>query len=100
MEKVDKAQTKKDNFIISWWNGGGKLVARPGVNPGLRKFLETTPDIFAYGEALVFRRTREINLQKYNCILHKSEKGTLRRGLALYHRNKINNITTKIHKSQ
>ena len=45
VEKVDKAQTKKDNFIISGWNGGGKLIARLGLNPGLRKFLETTTDI-------------------------------------------------------
>ena len=65
-----KGQTKKDEFIISWWNGGGKLVPRLSVNPKLRKFLDTTPDIFAYGEALVFRRTQGINLPDYDCILH------------------------------
>ena len=99
-KKMYKAQTIKDKLKISWWNGGGKLIARLGVNPELRKFMETTPDIFGYGEALVSKRTQGINIPEYNCVLHKAERGTLRRGLAVYYRRKLNQAITKTQSSK
>ena len=86
---------KTNSFTLSRWNGGGKLVPRLRVNPGLRKFLETTPDIFCYGEALVFKRTLEMDLPEYKYMVHKAEKGTLRRGLVVYYRKKLSNVITK-----
>ena len=65
---------------MSWWNGDGKLMSRTMVNPELKQFLETNPDIFAYGEAQVERITKEMSLEGYNTIIHKAEKKGPRRG--------------------
>ena len=50
-EKAGK-RGKNEKMTVSWWNGGGKLIPRMKVNPVLKKYLETKPDIFVYGEAL------------------------------------------------
>ena len=50
---------------ISWWNGGGKLIQRVTVNPVLKEFLNEKPDIFAYGESLILRSTKELKLDGY-----------------------------------
>ena len=57
MDKGDGKNNKK--MVISWWNGGGKLIARLKVNPVLREFLQTRPDIFAYGESGKTERLKE-----------------------------------------
>ena len=64
----------REDFTVSWWNGGGKLVSRIMVNPELKQFLETKPDIFVYGEALVGRLTKEVSLEGYDTFIHKAEK--------------------------
>ena len=65
---------KMEDITVSWWNGGGKIIPRLKVNPVLKKFLETKPDIFAYGEALIFRNTKEINLKGYKVLYTKRKK--------------------------
>ena len=64
---------KSNHIMISWWNGGGKVVARLKVNPVLNQYLKTKPDIFAYGEALVSQDTKEMKLEGYNTIIHKAK---------------------------
>ena len=42
-------------MVVSWWNGGGRILSRIRVNPELTKFIATKPDMFVYGEALTYR---------------------------------------------
>ena len=80
---------------IMWWNGGGKLTSRIKVNPGLKQLLENKPDIFAYGEALMYEATKELEIQGYRAIVHKSEKKTKRRGIVVHYRKKLENVISK-----
>ena len=75
---------KEDKIIVSWWNGGGKLIPRLKVNPELIKFMATEPDVFAYGESLVFRSSRDMCLPGYNAITHRAQKEGMRRGIVVY----------------
>ena len=49
-----RKRANKSKMTVSWWNGGGKLIPSLKVNPELSKYLDTNPDIFAHGEALIF----------------------------------------------
>ena len=71
----------REDFTVSWWNGGGKMMSRITVNPELKQFIETKPDIFVYGEAQVVRITKEMSLEGYNTIIHKAGKKVPRRGI-------------------
>ena len=81
--------------MVAWWNGGGKLIPRIKANPELQKFIATNPDIFAYGEALVFKSNKEYGLIGYKSILHKALNGGTRRGIVVYYRNKHTHTITK-----
>ena len=84
---------------ISWWNGGGKLIQRVTVNPVLKEFLNEKPDIFAYGESLIFRSTKELKLDGYKTIVHRAQIKGMRRGIVIYFKEKFANIITKEHTS-
>ena len=62
--------SEKGELVVSWWNGGGKTVARLEVNPELGKYLATKPDVFVYGESLVYKPTQRVKIPGYKAIIH------------------------------
>ena len=80
---------------IVWWNGGGKVIQRLKVNPVLQQFLETKPDIFVYGEALIYKSGNELKLDGYEMIVHKAHNHGVRRGMVVFYRKKYACIITK-----
>ena len=70
-------------MVVSWWNGGGRLIPRIRVNPELKKFISTKPDIFVYGESLTYRFKQNITIPGYKVILQTAQRNKLRRGLAV-----------------
>lgn len=80
---------------IVWWNGGGKVIQRLKVNPVLQQFLETKPDIFVYGEALIYKSANELKLDGYEMIVHKAHNHGVRRGMVVFYRKKYACIITK-----
>ena len=80
---------------MAWWNGGGKLVPRLKANPELQKFLATQPDIFAYGEAQIAKKTKEMTLYGYQAIVHGAQREGRRRGIVVYYHNKHTHVITK-----
>ena len=82
-------------MVVSWWNGGGRLIPRIRVNPELTKFITTKPDIFVYGESLMYRMKQNIIIPGYKVILHTAKRNGLRRGLAVYYKEKYANIITR-----
>ena len=75
-------------LVISWWNGGGRLVSRIEVNPELRAYLATKPDIFVYGESMVYKKTQKVHIPGYKVIIHVAKRNELRRGLAVFYQEK------------
>ena len=47
----DSRFENEDLFTIGWWNGGGGVRKRLIVNPGLKEFISTKPDIWTYSES-------------------------------------------------
>ena len=84
--KANGDERRGGEMKIAWWNGGGKLVSRLCGNPGLQKFIASEPDIFVYGEALISRKTKGIELVGYNSIVHKSKINGVRRGMVIYYK--------------
>ena len=82
--KANGDERRGGEMKIAWWNGGGKLVSRLCGNPGLQKFIASEPDIFVYGEALISRKTKGIELVGYNSIVHKSKINGVRRRMVIY----------------
>ena len=80
---------------IVWWNGGAKVIQRLKVNPVLQQFLETKPDIFVYGEALIYKSANELKLDGYEMIVHKAHNHGVRRGMVVFYRKKYACIITK-----
>ena len=80
---------------VAWWNGGGKMMVRLKANPVLLQFLEGKPDIFVYGEALVSKNTKEIKIDGYKRIIHKAERGGVRRGIVIFYRKEYANVITR-----
>ena len=64
------------------------------------KFIATEPDIFAYGESLVFRSQGDMCIPGYNAIAHKAKQEGIRRGIVVYYRKKHNQIITKARSSK
>ena len=62
-----------EELAVCWWNGEGAIRRRLKTNIFLQEFLKTSPDFFAYGEALI-TSTRGLFLEGYNVILHPSIK--------------------------
>ena len=95
-----RKRANMSKMTVSWWNGGGKLIPRLKVNPELRKYLDTKPDIFVYGEALIYRRTKEINIDGYITIVHKAMNEGVRRGIVIFYRKNLANVITKASSSK
>ena len=90
----------REEFRVSWWNGGGKMMSRITVNPELKQFLDTKPDIFVYGEAQVVRITKEMSLEGYNTIIHKAGKKGPRRGMVIFYKKSLAQVITKLSSSK
>ena len=80
---------------IVWWNGGGKVIQRLKVNPVLQQLLETKPDMFVYGEALIYKSANELKLDGYEMIVHIAHNHGVRRGMVVFYRKKYSSIITK-----
>ena len=91
----ESERKRRGELVVSWWNGGGRLVPRMEVNPELKTYLETKPDIFVYGESLVYKPTRKVNIQGYKVIIHTAKRNELRRGLAIFYKEKHSHVITK-----
>ena len=57
--------------------------------------MATRPDIFAYGEAQVATKTKEIKINGYTTILHSAQREGRRRGIVVYFKNKHTQVITK-----
>ena len=57
-QKVESKRKGGVGTKIMLWNGGGKLTSRIKVNPALKQLLENKPDMFAYGEALIYEASK------------------------------------------
>ena len=82
-------------LVISWWNGGGRLIPRIGVNPELKKYLATKPDVFVYGETLVYKHTKRVKITGYKVIVQTAKKTNHRRGIAVFYKEKYSHVLTK-----
>ena len=98
--KNEGSRRKGNEITISWWNGGGALISRVKVNPVLMQFLDKKPDIFAYGEAQIYKYTNEINIRGYRTIVHTAQTKGKRRGIVIYYRKKYENVITKTYSSK
>ena len=70
--KVKMLDDNSSNLLrVCWWNGGGAIRSRIGVNPGLNTFLKTNPDMFVYGESGCSNE-RGFFLSGYRFLFHRS----------------------------
>ena len=89
-------ENRINNIKVFYWNGGGSMAARLRVNPLLNEVLNSKPDIFAYAECLVYKSIAS-PLPHYSLILHKAQKKTKRRGIAIFVKNEYtHNVTTDL----
>ena len=65
-------------LLVSWWNGGGRLVPRIEVNPELKTHLATKPDIYIYGDykRVSFSIIRAINISPL--FIHQNDNSSLK----------------------
>ena len=92
VEQTCKLEQGKADMVVSWWNGGGKLIPRIRTNPELNKFLATEPDIFVYGEAQIYNCQQNTRVPGYKVYMHTAKRNNLRRGLAVYYREEHANV--------
>ena len=91
MGETHKDGPEKDLITVAWWNGGGAVRKRLSVNPGLKKFIDTKPDIWTYSESGI-TKPKSLSLDGYNYFIHRSfikDKTKCRRGMVLFYRPKI-----------
>ena len=89
-------------FKFCWWNGGGKIKCRLKTNPELRNFLNSKPDLFAYGESET-PSPLGLSVNGYACYVHKSKLTVIdnyRRGLAIFYLKKYQFLLTKVYSSK
>ena len=75
-------------LTVGWWNGGGGGRKRLSVNPGLKKFIATNPDIWTYFESGL-NNSQSLSLDGYKYFSHRSylrNKNKHRRGMVLFYR--------------
>ena len=85
--KITKA-ANEELLTFGWWNGGGGVRKRLSVNPGLKEFIATQPDIWAYCESGI-TNSQSLSLEGYNYFFHRSylrDKSKFRRGMVLFYR--------------
>ena len=97
--KITDSNEKSRNFVVMFWNGGGKLLYRIRTNPELNNLINRGPDIFAYAEALIYKQTKS-PLPHYDLIVHTAKKNTLRRGLAIFCSQNYRYNMRKAHESR
>ena len=86
---------------VSWWNGGGAVLKRLSVNPGLGELLKSYPDIFVYGEAEL-SNTRGLFLPGYRFIFHRSylrDNEKYRRGIVIFYKTNYHHLISKAYSS-
>ena len=89
-------------LFIGWWNGGGGILRRLKVNPGLKQFLNSKHDIFTYGESLS-TSSQGLSLEGYNYFLHRSyhrDNNKCRRGLVVFFKDKHTYSISKVFSSK
>ena len=99
-QKIFGKRRNRNEIIISWWNGGGKLISRIKINPVLKHFLGRKLEIFAYGEAQIYKATNELNICDYRTIVHTALRKGNWRGIVVYYRKTLENIITREHSSE
>ena len=57
--------------------------------------MASQPDIFAYGEAQIAKKTKEMKLHGYQAIVHGAQREGRRRGIVVYYHNKHTHVITK-----
>ena len=85
--KITKA-ANEELLTFGWWNGGGGVRKRLSVNPGLKEFIATKPDIWTYCESGI-TNSQSLSLEGYNYFFHRSylrDKSKFRRGMVLFYR--------------
>ena len=65
------------------------MASRIGANPVLHTLLETLPEIFVYGEALIYKHSNIPKIPGYSVILHTALKNTVRGGIAVYFKEEL-----------
>ena len=70
------------------------MSSRLSVNPELKSLLSTKPDIFVYGEAMVYTDPK-INLTNYHAFVHTAQHKTCRRGMVIFYLKKYRYLITK-----
>ena len=81
---------KKVVFTIAWWYGAGGVKRQLEVNPGIRKFIESNPDIWSYSDPGI-TKPQILSLERYNYFLHISyfrDNHKFRRGMILLYKKK------------
>ena len=81
-------------FSIGFWNGGGAVSKRLIVNPGLKKYIDTKPDVWTYSES-GNSKPQSLSLNGYKYFLHRSylrDKRKCRRGMVIFYRQNTHNI--------
>ena len=71
LKKVIIDKPGEELLSIAWWNGGGAVKKRLEVNPGIRKFIKSKPDIWTYSESGI-TKPQSLSLDGYNYFLHRS----------------------------
>ena len=92
----------KEFLTIGWWNGGGGLKKRLEVNPGVRKFIKSKPDIWTYSESGI-TKPQSLSLDGYKYFLHRSylrDKQKCRRGMNLFYKQKHTQRIAKVFASK
>ena len=91
-----------ESLSIGWWNGGGAILKRLKVNPGLKEFLNSKPDIFTYGESLI-TSSQGLSLAGYNFFIHRSyhrDNNKCRRGMVVFFKEKYTYRISKVFSSK
>ena len=78
------------------------MKKRLEVNPGIRKFMKTKPDIWTYSESGI-TKPQSLSLDGYNFFLHRSylrDKEKCRRGMVLFYRRQYTHRIAKVFASK
>ena len=83
--------------MVEWgWKNSIKSQSESSAGTVIKK----KPDLFAYGEALIYTRKKEINIRGYRAVIHTAEKKGIRRGIVVYYREMLEEVITIEHKSK
>ena len=95
-------EAPEELITIGFWNGGGGIKKRLDVNPGLRKFIISKPDIWTYSESGI-TKPQNLSLDGYKYFSHRAflrDKQKCRRGLVLFYRQQHTQRIAKVFASK